>query len=115
MPSVQDLEYKSIFSEADVRLAALDNVFHTMLQDEVDRARAEHAPPESLHESYGIIAEEFAEFFDEVRKKDSARDHDAVVKELTQLAGACQRAITELLLPHKLASVPHGTIPQSEI
>lgn len=65
------------------------------ISEELLRARNEHPKPfSSAHEAYGIISEEFAEFFDEVRRK-SLRTK-AAKKELIQVCTTCVRAIEDL-------------------
>ena len=64
--------------------------------DEVTRAVGKHGPMHNAHEAYGIIMEEVAEFFDEVRKQ--TLDHKATRKELIQIAAMACRAIIDLKL-----------------
>ena len=52
----------------------------------------------SAHEAYGVLAEEMAEFFDEVRKSPRKRDDDAMRHELIQIAAMAMRAIIDLEL-----------------
>lgn len=62
---------------------------------EIDRARRKHPKPyQSAHEAYGILAEEFAEFFDEVRRKE--HNKAAMREELVQIATVAIRAIEDL-------------------
>ena len=62
---------------------------------ELLRARSIHPKAHnSPHESYGIIKEEFSEFFDEVRKKRHNKPN--MKKELIQTAAMCIRAIEDL-------------------
>src|SRR5690606_27311604 len=62
---------------------------------EAKRATDLHPMPQfSLHEAYGVIAEEFREFELEVFKK-RPRAED-IEKELVQLGAMCIRAIAEL-------------------
>lgn len=56
----------------------------------------EHAPHANPHETYGILAEELAEFFDEVRKKEEMRSPIAMRKELAQVAAAAIRGMLAL-------------------
>lgn len=57
---------------------------------------AKHRPFASAHEAYGVIAEEVAELFDEVRKKDHLRSRLAMRNELLDIACAAIRAAAEL-------------------
>lgn len=54
---------------------------------EMSRASARYGAPASTHESYGVIAEEFAELFDAIR----ANDLDAVRREAIQVAASATR------------------------
>ena len=68
------------------------------VDDEIERAEVNHRPYSSAHEAYGVLAEEVAEFFDEVRKKRSDRDKAAMRRELVQVAAVAIRAIVNLEL-----------------
>jgi hypothetical protein len=50
------------------------------------RAMQKHPMFHSLHEGYGVIAEELAEFFEHVRKKEKEHKSDLCYKELVQIA-----------------------------
>ncbi len=61
---------------------------------EVTRASTLHPPQNSLHEGYAVLLEEVDEFWDEVKKKSSKRDHEHIRTELIQIAAmACRTAI----------------------
>lgn len=64
--------------------------------DEVARAVEKHGPMQNGHEAYGVIMEEVAEFFDEIRKQQL--DKAATRKELIQIAAMACRAIIDLRL-----------------
>lgn len=66
------------------------------VQKETNEARAKHGPHRSLHQSYGLLCEEVAEFFDEVRLKSENRNPEAVLRELIQVASVCQKAAEDL-------------------
>lgn len=66
------------------------------VRGELEKAEAKHAPYHSAHEAYGVLAEEVAEFFDEVRKKRADRDPRAMREELVQIAAVACRAIANL-------------------
>lgn len=69
--------------------------FLDMVETELAKARAKHTTPiHNAHEAYGVIAEEFAEFFDEVRAQ--KHDKDKMLKELIQTAAMCYRAVEDL-------------------
>ena len=61
--------------------------------DELQRAEQMHAPINSLHEGYAVIAEELDEFWDQVKRKARDRDPVAVRTELIQTAAMCVRTI----------------------
>jgi len=63
---------------------------------EVERSAVKHLPHNSAHETYGILMEEVAEFFDEVRKQQF--DVLAARKELVQIASVAVKAIHDLSL-----------------
>lgn len=65
---------------------------------EVERAVAKHPPMNSHHEAYGVIAEEFEEYWREVQKggKTCPRDPDALRTELIETAAMCFRALHDL-------------------
>lgn len=63
---------------------------------EMEKAEVQHPRYSSAHEAYGVLVEEVAEFFDEVRKKRADRDPEAMRKELIQIAAVACRAIVSL-------------------
>jgi hypothetical protein len=50
----------------------------------------------NAHEAHSVIAEEFAEFWDEVRRKPGDRNSSRCRRELVQLAAMCLRALCEV-------------------
>lgn len=71
--------------------AALEEV-----EAEVRRADAKFERYNSAHETYGVLAEELAEFFDEVRKKPFMRGSLAIRGELAQIACVAIRGMASL-------------------
>jgi NTP pyrophosphatase (non-canonical NTP hydrolase) len=68
-----------------------------LVLDEVERAdRRFGRDYASMHEAYGVLFEEVAEFFDEVRLKQSERDPAAIQKELLQVAAVAIRAARQV-------------------
>lgn len=65
----------------------------TAIVTEVARAEKLHAPINSLHEGYAVIAEELDEFWDQVKLKARDRDPVSVRTELIQTAAMCVRTI----------------------
>jgi hypothetical protein len=83
------------------------------VSQEIQTAKEKYGPFNSTHEVYGVLIEEVAEFFDEVRKKTYARDvfenenfedievitlekKQKIKHELLQIAAISLRAIDEL-------------------
>lgn len=65
------------------------NKFLEDVQVEADKAIAKHGNFNSLHEAYAVTLEEIDELWDEVRKKQSKRNHQDVYNELVQIAACC--------------------------
>lgn len=76
----------------------MNSTFAQLMDEETTRVRSRKAPVKSWHEGYGLIAEEFDEFWDEVKKKSEKRDRDNALKELVQIAALCQRIAIDLAL-----------------
>jgi hypothetical protein len=77
---------------ADASRSQSVDVFLDLVQTEIQRARAKHPTPiHSIAEGYAVILEELDEFWDEVRRQHGARDKDAMLKELVQIAAMCMR------------------------
>jgi hypothetical protein len=80
--------------------------FAELVDEEVARARAKHAPIHSLHEGYAVLLEELDEFWEEVRawrggalpEPDEAQ-RDRARRELVQVAAMARRVYEDLLLP----------------
>lgn len=70
---------------------ALDDV-----RAECERADAQHGRYASAHEVYGVLFEEVAEFFDEVRLKEHLRSPLKMRKELAQVAAVAIRAMAAI-------------------
>jgi hypothetical protein len=54
-------------------------------------------PLHNAHEAYGVLAEEFDEFFAYVKQKDSHRDLSGMTGELIQIAAMALRAAIDLV------------------
>ena len=70
--------------------------FLNALIDELVAAEQQWPPIHSLHEGYGVLVEEVAEFFEEVRKRSIERDHAHIRKELAQVAAVAWRIVLDL-------------------
>lgn len=68
--------------------------------DELKRATRLHGPMASPHEAYGVIKEEFEEFWDEVKRcKHWRTDRDArdkMAQEAVQLAAMAMRFVLDI-------------------
>ena len=69
--------------------------FITAMRAEYARARVEFREFHSPHEAYGVLAEEMAEYFDEVRRWPD-RSHIASRRELVQIAAMAMAAALEV-------------------
>jgi hypothetical protein len=56
-----------------------------------------HAPLNSYHEAYGVLAEEVDELWDEIKKKRKDRDHVKIFCEAIQVAAVAMRLIHDLV------------------
>lgn len=56
-----------------------------------NRSRQRHGNFASLHESYGVMAEEFDEYWDEVKKKNPDKKNTRL--ELMQIAAMCLKTL----------------------
>jgi len=63
----------------------------SLVRAEMIRAFKLHGPMRTMHEAYGVIAEEFEEFFDEVK----ANNRELAKLELVQVAAMAARAIVD--------------------
>lgn len=66
------------------------------MTNELAYARDKHGPIRTLHDAYGVIQEEFDEWFDEVKKQNPGRAR--LLAELVSVAAMCQRAAEDLHL-----------------
>ena len=64
---------------------------------ELEKARTKFAPMHSAHEGYAVIAEEFDELWDIVKKKQLERDYAAFRKEAIQLGAMCLALVVEII------------------
>lgn len=91
-----------LYSYRDVACAAggLDstpaNYISTLVKLEKEKAVREHGNFKSSHEAHSVIEEEFDEFWDEVKKKESERDYDNMLYELVQIAACAQKYAEQL-------------------
>ncbi|NLG49709.1 MAG: hypothetical protein GX552_06325 [Chloroflexi bacterium] len=75
----------------------MDNrTFFSLVEQELQGARAKHPPMHSAHEGFAIILEEVDELKAEVWKKGSAREPKSMRAELIQIAAMCARMADDL-------------------
>lgn len=72
-----------------------DDQFLCEVKAELRVARTKHGPMSSHHEAYAVILEELDEYWEEVRKRRSERDPQAMRAELVQIAAMAARAATD--------------------
>jgi hypothetical protein len=72
--------------------------FLDCVAEELERARDGHAPINSAHEGYSVILEELDEFWQEVKRKRSERDPEAMWSELVQVAAMAARTAEDVLV-----------------
>ena len=73
----------------------MESDFLYQVETELAKAREKHQGViHTPHEAYGVIAEEVAEFFDEVRRQQIHKA--AMLRELIQIAAMCYRAAEDL-------------------
>lgn len=77
--------------------ASINAHFTDFVRMELERIR-ERGDFNSCHEAYGVIAEEFDEFWDEVKAKAAERNYSNMLIELVQIAACCQKAAESLNL-----------------
>ena len=75
--------------------------FRELVEQEKGQAREANGDFHSMHEMYGALAEEVAEFFDLVRLKPAEREPDAVLSELVQIAAVVEMSAEDMYLVEK--------------
>jgi hypothetical protein len=83
-----------------------DEAFFAAMRAELAAAERAHPPLHSLHEAYGVLKEEFEEFWAEVKQK-----HPSAIRihaELVQLATMAWRTCRDLVYEE----VSHGDSPR---
>lgn len=81
------------------RIDAFD-AYLERVREEGHRVIRMHGPYANPHHAYGVLVEEVAEFFDEVREKRELRSPLRMAKELIQVAQVATRFASELD-PHR--------------
>lgn len=67
------------------------HTFLRLVEQEVSRACRKHPPLHSLHEAYAVLLEELDEFKAHVWQQAAARDRQAMLLELVQIAATTMR------------------------
>lgn len=80
--------------EESARLEALRAQAIGEVQLEANSADRRFGPFASAHEAYGVLAEEVAEFFDEVKMKEHERSMSRMRREAIQIAACALRIAT---------------------
>lgn len=76
--------------DADVSLACSE------IAQEVQRARQKFKPFNSAHEGYAVLLEEVDELWEEVKIRQSLRDHTRMRREAIQVAAMAIRFLTDV-------------------
>jgi hypothetical protein len=71
--------------------------FSDDVRTELESARRNHPPINSIHEGYAIILEELDELWEQARKKTSERDLQNIYRECVQIAAMAQRTAEDIL------------------
>lgn len=64
--------------------------FRKLVATEKAKTRAKFPRLHSAHEAYGLMKEEFEEFWEEIRKKRTRHNFKAMRHELAQLVSLCE-------------------------
>jgi len=73
--------------------------FSELVSKELARVRMKVGPQNSCHEGYAILLEEVDELWDEVKKKRSMRDPQAMLAELVQIGSCAQKMVEDVIIP----------------
>lgn len=74
--------------------------FPEAVEAELRRARETYPGRQhSAHEGFSVLYEEVDELWDEVRAKQTDRNHAAMLKELIQVAAMAQRMAEDVIIP----------------
>lgn len=84
----------------EVQESFAETPFATAVRKEIARARDElkYPPMNSVHEAYAVIKEELEEFWEQCRRKPTAREKQEMYKELVQISAMAQRTAEDLKL-----------------
>ena len=68
----------------------------SLVVEELSKAQAHYPPFNTEHEGYAILLEEVDELWDEIKRKQSKRDKEKIVKEAIQVAAMAMRFVVDL-------------------
>lgn len=71
--------------------------FFSLVEIEINKAQSRFPPLNSLHEAYAVLLEEVDEVFEQMKLKESKRDHDLLLKELVQVASCALRTALDVV------------------
>lgn len=83
-------------------------IFKELVEQEKQDAREIYGEFNSMHEIYGVLAEELHEFFLQVATKPDERNSDNILQELTQIASTVEMAAEDLYLVEKVSTSPNN-------
>lgn len=66
--------------------------FRRLVDELKTKVRAKHGPYNSWHEAHSVLREEFDEFWEEVKHKESERDPERLLSELVDIVQVAERA-----------------------
>lgn len=73
-------------------------MFKALVDQKKEYARELYGSFRSLHEIYGVLCEEVAELFDEIRKKPDDRNPETMLSELVDIAAVVEIAAEDMQL-----------------
>jgi NTP pyrophosphatase (non-canonical NTP hydrolase) len=79
--------------------------FQAYVQNELALARVKYRPMASAHEGWAVLREEVDELWEEVKKKPSKRNTEAMYGELVQVAAMAQRMAEDIVLSGKAVEI----------
>jgi NTP pyrophosphatase (non-canonical NTP hydrolase) len=87
---------KSVICTAAERIEQAKPVIQAVAREH-DAAVRRYRPFNSAHEGFAVLKEEVDELWDEIRKKDGARNRERMRREAVQIAAMAVRFITDVL------------------
>ena len=75
--------------------------FQDIVQNELALARAKYRPMASAHEGWAVLREQVDKLWEEVKKKPSKRNTEAIYAKLVQVAAMAQRIAEDICVTGK--------------